>query len=107
MCLILCTVAIFFKKSWQDVFDTADICCQKMLAHFCLKKQDIPNQDLADQEGNEDIKLHDIEKIENTLTWIEPNMTKGSTSESQITVTNIPHYVWTMQSIQKRRPRKF
>ena len=33
------------------------------------KKQDIPNEDLADQEGKKNIKMHEIEKIENILLY--------------------------------------
>ena len=33
------------------------------------KKQEIPNKDLANQEGNENIKMHEIEKIENILLY--------------------------------------
>jgi hypothetical protein len=33
------------------------------------KKQDIPNQDLGNQEGNKNIKMYEIEKNENILLY--------------------------------------
>ena len=33
------------------------------------KKQDIPNADLANKEDNENIKTHEIKKIENILLY--------------------------------------
>ena len=42
----------------------------KILERYILKtgkKQEIPYYDLADQKGNEDIKMYEIENIKNIL----------------------------------------
>ena len=50
------------NELWQDKINILKINILKK-----GKKQDIPNQDLANQEGNKNIKMHEIENTCSTL----------------------------------------
>ena len=53
------------------------------------KKQDSPNHDLGDQEGNENTKKYEIEKIENILLYL-PRL--GNLGKVIIVVSNSSLY---------------